>query len=61
MASASANTTTGAEEATSQTRQPGDFALMQQRMKTWQPLLSPKWVIACYFVIAITFIPVGES
>jgi hypothetical protein len=41
-------------------RRPRDLALLQQRMKAWQPLLSPRWVIAAYLVIAAVFIPVGE-
>lgn len=44
-----------------QSRRPGDVALKQQRLKSWQPLLSPRWVIASYFAIALIFIPVGES
>ncbi|KAL7486282.1 hypothetical protein ACHAW6_011875 [Cyclotella cf. meneghiniana] len=42
-----------------QSRRPGDVALKQQRLKSWQPLLSPRWVIASYFAIALIFIPVG--
>ncbi len=45
----------------SRSRRPPDVALLQQRMKSWQPLLDPKWVIATYFLIGIVFIPVGES
>ena len=39
---------------------PKDVALFQQRMKAWQPLLDPKWVIAAYLMIGIIFIPTGE-
>ena len=56
-AEASAST----DEDVNLSRRPTDVALMQQRMKAWQPLLSPRWVIAAYLVIAIIFIPVGES
>ncbi|KAL9189897.1 hypothetical protein ACHAXT_009572 [Thalassiosira profunda] len=38
---------------------PKDVALFQQRMKAWQPLLDPKWVIAAYLMIGIIFIPTG--
>ena len=48
-------------ETPSQSRRPADVALLQQRMKSWQPLLDPKWVIASYLVIGIIFIPIGES
>ena len=45
---------------TKSTRRPADQALTQQRMKSWQPLLDPKWVIAAYLLIGIVFIPTGE-
>ena len=48
-------------EPPSRSRRPPDVALLQQRMKSWQPLLDPKWVITTYFLIGIVFIPVGES
>ncbi|KAL7506791.1 hypothetical protein ACHAXN_004432 [Cyclotella atomus] len=47
------------EENMNTSRRPRDLALLQQRMKAWQPLLSPRWVIAAYLVIAAVFIPVG--
>lgn len=43
------------------TKRPADVALKQQRMKAWQPLLDPKWVIPCYLLIGVIFIPIGES
>eukprot|EP00571_Detonula_confervacea_P013602 CAMPEP_0172310440 /NCGR_PEP_ID=MMETSP1058-20130122/11483_1 /TAXON_ID=83371 /ORGANISM="Detonula confervacea, Strain CCMP 353" /LENGTH=429 /DNA_ID=CAMNT_0013023247 /DNA_START=54 /DNA_END=1343 /DNA_ORIENTATION=+ len=43
----------------SNTRRPANVALKQQRMKSWQPLLDPKWVIATYLLIGIIFIPTG--
>lgn len=54
-------TTTIDEPRPTRSRRPADVALLQQRMKSWQPLLDPKWVIASYFLIGIVFIPVGES
>ncbi|EED95557.1 predicted protein [Thalassiosira pseudonana CCMP1335] len=30
-------------------------------MKSWQPLLDPKWVIGVYLLIGAAFIPTGES
>ena len=56
-AAASAST----DEDVNLSRRPTDVALMQQRMKAWQPLLSPRWVIAAYLVIAVIFIPIGKS
>jgi hypothetical protein len=41
-------------------RMPSDTAFTQQRIRSWQPLLDPKWVIAVYIIIGIVFIPVGE-
>ncbi len=41
-------------------RRPDDVAIKQQRMKSWQPLLHPRYVIAAYFIIGIVFIPTGE-
>ena len=42
------------------TRRPKDVALTQQRMKSWQPLLDPKWIIITYLCIGIIFIPTGK-
>mmetsp|Transcript_23594 Transcript_23594/g.48843 ORF Transcript_23594/g.48843 Transcript_23594/m.48843 type:complete len:426 (-) Transcript_23594:259-1536(-) len=41
------------------TRRPDDVAIKQQRMKSWQPLLNPRYVVAAYFIIGIVFIPTG--
>ena len=41
-------------------RRPANVALTQQRMKAWQPLLDPKWIIAAYLAIGIIFIPTGK-
>lgn len=50
----------GDETTPAHSRRPADVALKQQRMRSWQPLLDPKWVIACYLFIGIVFIPTGE-
>jgi len=34
-------------------------AFRQQRLKAWQPLLTPKSIIPTYFLIGIIFIPLG--
>ncbi len=36
-----------------------DTAFKQQRLKAWQPLLTPKTVIPTFLGIAALFIPVG--
>jgi len=40
-------------------RRPEDSDFQQQRLKAWQPLLTPKWVIGTFIVIGIIFLPVG--
>jgi len=40
-------------------RKPEDSDFQQQRLKAWQPLLTPKWVIGTFLVIGIIFLPVG--
>mmetsp|Transcript_45017 Transcript_45017/g.95797 ORF Transcript_45017/g.95797 Transcript_45017/m.95797 type:complete len:456 (-) Transcript_45017:264-1631(-) len=47
------------DEPPQKSHRPADVALKQQRMKSWQPVLDPKWVIACYLMIGIIFIPTG--
>lgn len=41
------------------TTRPKDTALRQQRMKSWQPILDPWYVIAAFAAIGIIFVPVG--
>ncbi|KAF4722602.1 hypothetical protein FOZ63_013956, partial [Perkinsus olseni] len=36
-----------------------DNDLIQQRIRAWQPLLSPKWVIATFVAFAAAFIAIG--
>ena len=36
-----------------------DTAFKQQRLKAWQPLLTPGPVIISFFVIGVVFIPIG--
>ena len=43
----------------SETRKPADTPFKQQRLWAWQPILSPRWVISCFFFIAAAFIPLG--
>jgi len=46
------STTTG-------TRRPAESAFKQQKLKAWQPILSPKWVISSFFGVGAVFIPIG--
>lgn len=36
-----------------------DNNFQQQRLKSWQPLLTPSWVILTFFIIGVAFIPIG--
>lgn len=42
-------------------RRPEDTPFKQQRMKAWQPILTPIKVIVIFLVIGIIFVPVGTS
>jgi hypothetical protein len=44
---------------TAQTNEPPDTALKQQRMKAWNPILDPVYVIASLIIIGVAFVPVG--
>ncbi|KXJ91085.1 ligand-effect modulator 3 family [Microdochium bolleyi] len=41
------------------TRRPANTAFRQQRLKAWQPILTPKTVIPLFFVIGIICAPIG--
>ena len=58
--STSVGRSTTNNDTNAKTRRPKDVALTQQRMKSWQPLLDPKWIIITYLCIGIIFIPTGE-
>lgn len=36
-----------------------DTAFKQQRLKAWQPILTPKTVLPTLFAIAVIFAPIG--
>eukprot|EP01002_Notosolenus_urceolatus_P003303 NODE_1870_length_1270_cov_13.276003_g1549_i0.p1 GENE.NODE_1870_length_1270_cov_13.276003_g1549_i0~~NODE_1870_length_1270_cov_13.276003_g1549_i0.p1 ORF type:complete len:380 (+),score=63.65 NODE_1870_length_1270_cov_13.276003_g1549_i0:54-1193(+) len=38
---------------------PANTPFKQQRLPAWQPILSPPWVISCFFLVATVFIPIG--
>ncbi|KAI9807508.1 MAG: hypothetical protein M1825_005448 [Sarcosagium campestre] len=40
-------------------RRPANTAFRQQRLKAWQPILTPKTVLPLFFAIGIIFAPVG--
>ncbi|KAJ1959438.1 alkylphosphocholine resistance protein lem3 [Dipsacomyces acuminosporus] len=40
-------------------KRPANTAFKQQRLRAWQPLLTPKSVLPTFFVIGIIFAPIG--
>ncbi|KAE9389755.1 cell cycle control protein [Gymnopus androsaceus JB14] len=40
-------------------KRPANTAFKQQRLKAWQPILTPKTVLPTFFIIAIIFGPIG--
>jgi len=43
----------------SDSKKPEDSDFQQQRLKAWQPLLTPTWVIGSFLAIGILFIIIG--
>lgn len=40
-------------------RRPANTAFRQQRLKAWQPILTPKTVLPLFFAIGVVFAPIG--
>ncbi|EQC35554.1 hypothetical protein SDRG_06844 [Saprolegnia diclina VS20] len=40
-------------------KRPDDTPFKQQRLKAWQPILTPNWVIGTFFLVGLIFIPIG--
>lgn len=40
-------------------RRPANTAFRQQRLKAWQPILTPKTVLPLFFIIGVIFAPIG--
>ncbi|KAG6889790.1 hypothetical protein C0992_004208 [Termitomyces sp. T32_za158] len=40
-------------------RRPANTAFKQQRLKAWQPILTPKTVLPTFFIVGILFAPIG--
>ncbi|KAJ5726499.1 uncharacterized protein N7483_007856 [Penicillium malachiteum] len=43
----------------SKSRRPANTAFRQQRLKAWQPILTPKSVLPLFFIVGIIFAPLG--
>ncbi|KAF9542930.1 hypothetical protein EC957_001446 [Mortierella hygrophila] len=41
------------------TRKPANTAFKQQRLKAWQPILTPKTVLPTFILVGILFAPIG--
>ncbi|KAF9094903.1 hypothetical protein BGX23_001409 [Mortierella sp. AD031] len=41
------------------TRKPANTAFKQQRLKAWQPILTPKTVLPTFLLVGILFAPIG--
>jgi len=44
-----------------QSKRPRDNAFQQQRLRAWQPLLTPGWVIFTFVMTGIVFLPIGAA
>ncbi|KIY67973.1 Lem3/Cdc50 [Cylindrobasidium torrendii FP15055 ss-10] len=40
-------------------KRPANTAFKQQRLKAWQPILTPKTVLPTFFILAVIFAPIG--
>ena len=38
---------------------PKDSDFYQQRLRAWQPILTPKWVVITFSIIGVVFLPLG--
>ncbi|CAG8976477.1 hypothetical protein HYALB_00010613 [Hymenoscyphus albidus] len=47
------------DEKKTKSRRPANTAFRQQRLKAWQPILTPKTVLPLFFAIGIIFAPIG--
>ncbi|KAK3114590.1 alkylphosphocholine resistance protein lem3 [Teratosphaeriaceae sp. CCFEE 6253] len=46
-------------ETKTKSRRPPNTAFRQQRLKAWQPILTPKTVLPLFFAVGIIFAPIG--
>ncbi|KAF8477291.1 LEM3/CDC50 family protein [Kalaharituber pfeilii] len=49
----------GDDKKKEKSRRPGNTAFRQQRLKAWQPILTPKTVLPLFFIVGIIFAPIG--
>lgn len=53
------NDSTSKQTEKKKSRRPANNAFRQQRLKAWQPILTPKTVLPLFFTIGIIFAPIG--
>jgi len=46
-------------DAVEQTNRPEDSDFKQQRLKAWQPILTPSWVIGTFLSVGVVFLAIG--
>ena len=51
----------GGEKPDPFSKRPKDTAFKQQRLLSWQPVWSPPWVIFCFAILALLFLPLGGA
>jgi hypothetical protein len=49
------------DQTSPQSRRPANTPFKQQRLKAWQPILTPRPVILSFLIIGIVFIPIGAG
>lgn len=49
----------GSDQGGLRNRKPSESAFKQQKLPAWQPILTPRWVIGTFIVVAVVFIPIG--
>ncbi|KAK5172595.1 alkylphosphocholine resistance protein lem3 [Saxophila tyrrhenica] len=49
------------QEKKQKSRRPANTAFRQQRLKAWQPILTPKTVLPLFFAIGVIFAPIGGA
>jgi len=47
------------KDSNTHSKRPANTAFKQQRLKAWQPILTPKPVILSFLIVGIVFIPIG--
>ena len=45
---------------TEPSKRPADTDFKQQRLKAWQPILTPWWVIGTFLVVGVVFVALGQ-